>query len=397
MDNLRDRIAVVGIGETEYSRKLDRGAKDLITEAIYKALDDAQIKPEDINGVVTETTWVQQFINHAELAHGLGVKLDYSGAIGSTGNGNVASFHLAAQAIAAGQADTILTYFTNGYGSQQDIPETSSGARREDITRGVKDSFESPYGSNGPRIYFAQVAHRYAHEFGLTKDQLSRVRGAIAITHRHNAVLNGKGVEREPITYEDYLNSRMISDPLRLLDYCRWNDGACAWVVTSAERAKNFPNKPVYITGLGSHFSGESRGDYWTQGGKDYLHKPRMAIALDKALKMADITRDDLDFAQIYDAYTIMFLIFLESLGFCKKGEGAAFIESGAINLDGSLPVNTHGGNLSHSYINNASHVVEAVRQLRGEAGAGQVKDAKIGMVEGGSSWEEYVTIFRSD
>jgi acetyl-CoA acetyltransferase len=395
MESLRDKVAIVGIGETEYSWKLNRGARELITEAVFKALDDAKISAKDIDGIVTETSWVQQFMNHAELAHGLGINLNYSGTIGTTGNGNVASFHLAAKAITAGQAETVLTYFTNGYGSQQDIPKTVSGERRVDITRGIKDSFEVPYGSNGPRIYFAQVANRYMYEHGLTSEQFSRQLGAVAISHRRNAVLNGRGVEKEPLTYEDYLNSPMIADPLRLYDYCRWNDGACAWVVTSAERAKDFPHVPVYVTGIGSSYTGEARGDYWTQGGKNYCHKPHMAVALDRALQMAGISRGDLDFAQIYDAYTIMFLIFLESLGFCKKGEGGAFVESGAISLEGSIPINTHGGNLSHSYINMASHIVEAVRQLRGEAGACQIKDAEFGMVEGGSSWEEYVTLFR--
>jgi acetyl-CoA acetyltransferase len=395
MESLRDKIAVVGIGETEYSFKLDRGAKALITEAVYKALDDAKLSPKDIDGVVTETSWVQQFLNHSELALGLGINTRYAGGIGLTGTGNVASFHLAAKAIAAGEADTILTYFTNGYGSQQDIPKTESGARREDIFRGVKASFEAPYGSNGPRVYFGQVANRYMYEYGFTREQFSRQLGSVAINNRHNAVLNGKGVEKEPLTYEDYLNSPLIADPLRLYDYCRWNDGACAWIVTSAERAKDFPHPPVYVTGMGYSWIPEARGNYWTQGGKNYLYKPHMGVALDRALQTAGISRDDLDFAQIYDAYTIMVLIFLESLGLCKKGEGGAFVESGAISLEGSLPIDTHGGNLSHSYINMASHIVETVRQLRGDAGPCQIKDAKFGMVEGGSSADEFVTIFR--
>jgi acetyl-CoA acetyltransferase len=397
MDSLRDKIAIVGIGETEYSRKLDRGAKDLITEAIYKALDDARIGPKDIDGVVTEATWVPQLLSHAVLANGLGINHRYSGSIGSTGNGNIASFHLAAKAICAGQADTVITYFTNGYGSQRDIPKTASGARREDLTKGIKDSFEVPYGANGPRIYFPQVAHRYMYEYNISAEQLSRQLGAVAVSHRENAVKNGKGVETEPLTYEDYLEGPIIADPLRIFDFCRWNDGACAWIVTSAERAKEFPNKPVYVSGIGYSWTPEAPGDYWTQGGKNYLFKPHMGEALDRALAMADISREDLDFAQIYDAYTIMVLIFLESLGFCNRGEGGEFVLSGATGLEGSLPINTHGGHLSHSYINMASHVVEAVRQLRGEAGPCQINNAKLGLIEGGSSWEEYVTILRSD
>jgi len=165
--------------------------------------------------------------------------------------------------------------------------------------------------------------------------------------------------------------------------------------VTSAKRAKDFPHKPVYVTGMGYGRTPMGGGDGFTQKAGDYFHKPHEAPSLDQALKMADITRKDLDFAEIYDAYTIMLLLFLESLGFCKKGEGGPFAESGAIKLEGSLPVNTHGGHLSHSYINGASHVVEAIKQLRGEAGACQIKNAEIGMISIGTIHDNYITIFR--
>jgi acetyl-CoA acetyltransferase len=392
--DLHDKIAVVGIGETEYSRRLNRGANELIFEAVHKALDDAKITPKKIDGIVTEGMWVPQFIRPAEMANALGIKYRYAGGISATGSGNVASFHLAAMAVASGQADTILTYYTNGYGSQR-TPKSAYGERRQDLTKGIKDSFEVPYGSNGPRIYWPMVGMRYMHDFGLTKEQFNRQLGAIAINQRRNAVLNGKGVEKQPLTYEDYLNSPMLADPMRRADSCRWNDGACAWIVTSAERVKDFPSIPIYVSGIGYSCIPEARGDYWTQGGRDYPHKPHMGVALDRALKMAGITREDLDFAQLYDAFTIMLLVFYESLGFCKKGEGGAIAESGGMSLESSLPINTHGGHLSHSYINMASHIVEAVKQLRGEAGPCQIKDAQLGMVEGGGSWQEYVTIFR--
>jgi acetyl-CoA acetyltransferase len=337
--SLRDKIAIVGIGETEYGRKLNRTPQDLTIEASQKALEDAKITAKDID---------------------------------------------------------VLTYYSNGYGSQR-TPARARGERREDLTVGVKNTFEVPYGANGPRIYWPQVCIRYMHDFGLTLDQFTRYLGAIAINHRRNAVLNGKGFEKEPLTMEDYLNSPILADPMRRADCCRWNDGACAWIITSAERAKDFPHVPVYVAGIGYHCIPEARGDYWTQGGENYVHKPHMAVALDRALQMAGITRKDLDFAEIYDAFTAMLLVFFESLGFCKYGEGGAFAESGGMSLEGSMPVNTHGGHLSHSYINGHSHVVEAVKQLRGEAGPCQIKDAKFGMVEGGGSWEEYATIFRRD
>jgi acetyl-CoA acetyltransferase len=221
--------------------------------------------------------------------------------------------------------------------------------------------------------------------------------GTIAVNQRRNALLNGKGVLKKPLTYEDYLKSPMISTPLKRDDCCVLSDGACAWIMTSAKRAKDFPHKPVYVTGMGYGRTPMGAGDGFTQKAGDYFHKPHEAPCLDQALQMAGITRKDLDFAQIYDAYTIMLLLFFESLGFCKKGEGGEFAASGAISLEGSLPVNTHGGHLSHSYINGASHVVEAIKQIRGEAGPCQVKNAKLGMISIGTIHDNYVTIFRAD
>ena len=397
MISLRDQIAIVGIGETDFGIKLNRGVREMTTEAVYKALDDAKITPKDIDGLITGELWLDKFIRKGEMANAMGLSnLRYTSALGTTGTGNISTFSRAAMAIATGQCETVLSYWCNNYSSfYAKWLKSASGERRIDLTVGVKDTFEVPYGSNGPRIYFPQVAMRYMYEFGLSKDQFSRQLGAICINHRRNAVLNGKGVEKEPLTYEGYLNSPMVADPLRLPDFCRWHDGACAWIMTSAERAKDFPNRPVYVTGLGYGCVPEARGDYWIQGGKNYVHKPHMAVAADRALQMAGITRKDLDLAMIYDAFSIMFLIFFESLGFCKYGEGGALAESGAISLEGSIPVNTHGGHLSHSYLNMASHYCEAVRQLRGTAGPTQIKNAELALVECGDSWEEYVAILR--
>lgn len=393
MVSLRDKTAVVGIGETEYSMKPGRDSKELISEAIYKALDDAKLTTNDIDGIVTESSWLPHILNPYEMSYNMGIHPDYVDHIGSSGNGNVAVFHLAAMAIATGRAKTVLTYYSNAYRSTH-----HRGYERKDLTEGTKDTFEVPYGGSvDPNIDFALIARRYMYECGLTEEQLSRALGTIAVDHRRKSILNGKGVLKDPLTLEDYLNSPMVADPLRLADYCRWNDGACAWIVTSAKRAKDFPHVPVYVTGLGYSSQPEGQGDYFVQGKETYFHKPHMAVALKRALKMAGISLNDLDFAQVYDAYTMMLLLFLESLGFCKKGEGTAFVESGAIGLNGSMPINTHGGHLSHSYINMASHVVEAIKQLRGEAGPGQIRNAKFGMFDGGSSNFEYVTILRRD
>lgn len=384
MENLRDKIAIVGIGETEYVRRSDRGVKALIIEAVQKALDDARISPQEVDGIVTEGMLVPPLLPHQELAYNLGINYRFSGIIGCSSGGNVASPHLAAMAIVSGKANVVITYFSNNYGS-------ASGRVYGSLLGGIKASFEAPYGFSAPAAYYAAIAHRYMHEYGLTTRQL----GSIAVNQRRNAILNGKGLMKKPLSYEDYEKSPIVADPLRLPDFCLMNDGACAWVMTSAERARDCPHVPVYVMGAGFGSYPMTDGDYATQTGKNYLHKPHEAPSLDRALQMAGISRDDLDFAEIYDLFTIMLLLYLESLGFCKIGEGGAFVESGITSLEGSLPVNTHGGHLSHSFLNMASHMVEAVRQLRGEAGACQVRDAKIGMINGGSTWENYITILR--
>jgi len=265
------------------------------------------------------------------------------------------------------------------------------------VTMGMKDSFEVPYGSNMPGIYFAQMAQRYMYEYGLTREQLAKTLGSIAVNQRHNAILNGKGVMKEPLTYEDYVKSPIIVDPLRRDDCYAVSDGACAWIMTSAERAKDCPNVPVYVMGMGYGCTPMGNADGFTQKAGGYLYKPHEGLSLEQALQMADITKEDLDFAEIYDSYTIQLLLALESLGFCKKGEGGAFVESGDISLEGFLPVNTHGGHLSHACIHGATHVIEAIHQLRGKAGACQVDNAKIGMVSAGTIYDNYVIILRRD
>jgi acetyl-CoA acetyltransferase len=392
MDNLKDKVAVVGIGETEYMRRSNRGPREMVIEAVNNALKDAGLTVKDIDGVTSGYRGAQLF-GQNEMAYALGINYRFHGNMGDASGSNSSSFHLAAMAIATGMADTVLTYYTNSYGSATTRLWGNYGPNL-----GVmKETFETPYSNNEQIVNFAQIATRYKYVYGLTDEQLNRYMGIIAVNQRRNALLNGKGVLKKPLTYEDYLKSPMISTPLKRDDCCVLSDGACAWIMTSAKRAKDFPHKPVYVTGMGYGRTPMGAGDGFTQKAGDYFHKPHEAPCLDQALQMAGITRKDLDFAQIYDAYTIMLLLFFESLGFCKKGEGGEFAASGAISLEGSLPVNTHGGHLSHSYINGASHVVEAIKQIRGEAGPCQVKNAKLGMISIGTIHDNYVTIFRAD
>jgi acetyl-CoA acetyltransferase len=391
MENLRDRVAVVGIGETEYVRKSDRNAKQLVIEAVQKAIADAGLTPKDINGI-TSGYAAPGLFNSCDLAYNLGIDYCFSGTMGDASGSNPGSFHLAAMAIAAGKADTILTYYTNSYGSRiKSLGDEFLGGN----TCELKASFEASYGVFDPPVFYAQIAHRYMHEYGLTSEQLTRGLGALAVSERRNALLNGKGVQKRPLSFEDYVNSPVVATPLRRPDCTTYVDGACAWVVTSAERAKKCPHKPVYVMGTGYGFTPSTIADGWTQKMGGFLHKDMERQALDGALKTAGISKDDLDFAEVYDAFTIQLLLFLESLGLCEHGKGWAVADSGAFSLEGSLPVNTHGGHLSHSFLNAASHVVEGVRQLRGDAGACQVKNAKIGLIHAGATWESYASILR--
>jgi acetyl-CoA acetyltransferase len=393
MEKLRDKVAVVGIGETEYMRKSDRGPREMVIEAVHNALDDAGLTVKDIDGVTSGYRGAQLF-SQSDMAYNLGIEYRFHGNMGDGSGGNSSSFHLAAMAITTGMADTVLTYYTNSYGSASSRLMGNYGPNLGDM----KETFETPYSNNEQLVNYAQMATRYKYEYGLTDEQLNRYLGAIAVDHRQKSLRNGKGALKKPLSYEDYLKSPMISTPLKRDDCCVISDGACAWIMTSAERARDFPHKPVYVTGMGYGRTPQGRGDGFTQkSGGEYLHEPHQGRALDQALQMAGITREDLDFAQIYDAFTIMLLLFIEAQGFCGKGEGGPFVESGAISLEGSLPVNTHGGHLSHSYINGASHIVEAIKQLRGEAGACQLKNAEIGMISIGSHRENYITIFRID
>jgi acetyl-CoA acetyltransferase len=401
LKRLRDKVAVVGIGETEYLQNSGRKPKELIIEAVKKALDDCKLAPSDVDGMVGGFEGAQLF-SYSDLAHNLGIKYRFHGDMGDFSGGNTSSFHLAAMAITSGMADVVLTYCTTTYGSlmktlDSEVTEETEEDASRIVPAGMKDSFEAPYGSNMPGIFFAQMANLYMYEYGITKEQLVKYLGAIAMNQRHNAVLNGKGVMKKQLSYEDYINSRIIVDPLRRDDCYVISDGACAWIITSAERARDCPNVPVYVTGMGYGCTPMGSADAFTQKAGGYLYKPHESASLEQALRMADITREDLSFAEIYDSYSIQLLLSLESLGFCEKSEGGPLAESGTISLKGSLPVNTHGGHLSHSCIYGATHVVEAIHQLRGESEACQVHDAKIGMVSAGTIWENYVTLLRRD
>jgi acetyl-CoA acetyltransferase len=252
----------------------------------------------------------------------------------------------------------------------------------------VVSEFEMPVGALAPAQLYAPMARRHMERHGTTSRQL----GEIAVTIRRHAGLHGNAIMTKPITLDDHQASRMIADPLRLLDCSLESDGAAAVIVSAAERARDLRKRPVYISGVA-----EGHPD----SPSTITQRPELTVlgtakAAPRAFAMAGVTPADIDVAEIYDCFTYIVLCQLEDLGFCGKGEGGAFVENGALGLGGRLPVNTHGGLLSQAHVAGLNHIVELTRQLRGEGGATQVEDAEVGLVTGyGDMGDGAVAIMR--
>ena len=370
---LRDKTAIVGIGETEYSRNSGMSVTALLLQASLKAIEDAGLKPQDIDGIIPPFFGVSV----ESIAVNLGVKdLKYSATIHMGGASAVASLQSAAIAVACGLATNVLCVTGwNGYsetrlGIALESPETLQfpGAP-------FMKNFEMPFGVFTPAQWYAFMARRHMIEYGTTTRQF----GAVAVAMRKHAILNEKALMKKPITLEDHQNSRMITDPFRLLDCCLETDGAAAVVITSSARAQDLRHPPIFIMGVA-----EGHPD----SPDNIAARPRLTElgikkAAPRAFAMAGITPEDIDVAEIYDCFTWNVICQLEDLGFCPKGEGGPFVEGGRIELGGELPVNTHGGLLSQAHVLGMNHVVEAVKQLRGDGGLAQVKGAEIALVSG--------------
>jgi acetyl-CoA acetyltransferase len=366
------QAAIVGIGESRIGKVPDRSALQLQADAAGVALADAGLKMSDIDGLLTTPVRVEHWnMPCGVVANHLGIRPKYLATVDLAGASGAAMIHQAALAIASGQCSTVLCV-----AGQNLLSHGSRAKAVKSMAEGgsAHPQFEVPYGPLIPSLY-ALVAQRHMHEYGTTPAQLAEV----AVTMRRHAGLNPNAHKREPITVDDVLKSRMITSPLHVLDCALVSDGAAAAIVTSAAHARDLKRKPVHLLGQGYGLRHSHIGDteLTTTGAVDSGRD---------AFRTAGLTPADVDVAQIYDCFTITVIVELEDLGFCKKGEGGSFVEGGRIALGGELPVTTHGGLLSccHPGLGGGFfHVVEAVRQLRGEAGERQVKDAKVSLVHG--------------
>jgi acetyl-CoA acetyltransferase len=369
------QACIVGIGETAYCRKPGSGLSQMALQlkAALAAIADAGLKASQIDGIMPFPN-----LGKAEaLAANLGcADLRFAATINMGGAAPVASLRMAAMAVTSGAADYVLVPGGwNGYSGER-VRETSAGDDDSIPGAQIARDYYMPYGCTAPPQWYALMARRHMHEFGTTSEQL----GAVALAMRGHAQLNPAAMMcGKPMTMADYLASPMISDPYRLLDCCLETDGAAAFVVTSAERASDLAQRPVKV--LGAAAGQPYPADEITN--RREFHRIGLTSAAPEAFRQAGVTPGDADFAEIYDCFTFEVIQQIEEAGFCARGEGGAFVENGGISLGGRLPVNTHGGLLSHAHSLGLGHVVEAVRQLRGVAGARQVKDAEIGVVTG--------------
>jgi acetyl-CoA acetyltransferase len=365
--------AIAGVGTSRVGQVADRSALQLQADAAQAALADAGLRMTDIDGLLTTPVRVEHWnMPCGVVANHLGVKASYLSTVDVAGASGCAMIHQAAMAVATGQASAVLCV-----AGQNLLTHGSRAKAVKSMAEGgsAHPQFEVPYGPIVPSLY-ALVAQRHMHEFGTTPEQMAEV----AVTLRRHASLNPNAHKRELITVSDVLKSRMITAPLHILDCAIVSDGAAAAIVTSIERARDLKKRPVHLLGQGYGLRHSHIGEHVDLMSTGAVDSGRGAF------KSAGLTPVDIDVAQIYDCFTITVIIELEDLGFCKKGEGGQFVEGGRIGIGGELPVTTHGGLLSGGHPGLGGgffHVVEAVRQLRGEAAERQVRDAEVALVHG--------------
>lgn len=369
MTSTKESSAITGIGETLYGRGAsERSSLALQLEASLAAIRDAGLKPAEIDGVIPMSNGAaiaEDFVTNFGIPD-----LRFSGTVPMGGASAVASLQMAQAVISAGICRHVLvTVGRDGRGGK-----VSARLQQAPQFRTMAE-FEMPAGAFAPVQLYAAMARRHMELFGTT----SRDFAEIAVAIRSHAVNNPNAVMRKPITLDEHQTSRMISDPFRLLDCSLESHGAAAVVVSAIGPARDLRHTPVTIMATAEGHPDSPLAI--TQ--RPELTRLGIAKAAARAFEAAGVAHADIDVAEIYDCFTYIVLCQLEDLGFCQKGEGGQFVRDGGISLTGRLPVNTHGGLLSQAHMVGMNHVVELARQLRGDGGANQVADARIGLVTG--------------
>jgi acetyl-CoA acetyltransferase len=388
--SIKGKVAIVGVGESEHSAASGRALDDMLFAAIDAALADAGLSPADVDGLmVSGQSHGQMTVARLRAHYGLTHDIWESGAGGAFSFAATAA-HAAWEAMASGKASVIVNVHGTDWASQNKAD--AGGPATAHLAEAIKANAEVPFGFIPQPVYFAHVARRHFELYGTTPEQL----GAIAVACRRHANGHPGAVMRDKtLTLDQYLAREPFIDPLRIEDCCLISDGACAYVMTAAERAKDFAKKPVIVEGVG--YAGAIEGIHFAMEPEFASTPHRMSAP--GAFAMAGLAPADVDVLAVYDPFTIVALMAIEDLGFCPKGEAGRFVEGDSLMFDrgrakGGLPFNTHGGMLSHSYLLGINHVVELVRQLRGEA-ANQVSDAEVAVYGGFSGVDAGTLVMR--
>ena len=356
-------IVIVGMAETDLGVVPDRGPMELGAQAVSLAVNDAGLKLADVDGLITCNSLVHPVMYHAEAtAEYLGITPEHCLAVGTGGGTAFTAIRYAAAAIQTGMAHTVVVSMADSMRSfmtreRAMVVQASSG----------HPAYEQPYGPTVP-AYYALIAQAHMAQYGTTEEQFAEA----MVSSRAWAALNPNAQYRERVTVDDVMNSKPIADPLKMLDCSIVSDGGAAIVLTTRDRAADLPHKPISLLGYGEGHSYEHISQSPNLTTSAALPSGQAAYA------QAGLSPKDIDIAQLYDCFSVALLIQLEDLGFCDKGEGGRFLQSGATQPGGAMPVNTHGGMLSHCHPGNPGAIfglTEAIRQFRGEAGERQQVD----------------------
>ncbi len=377
---LERRAVISGAAQSDVARRLHRSGIDLTVEASLRAIDDAGLTVADIDGVSTYPGWGGSFggASGAELHEALRLSLNWRDGAAET-SGQLGAVHKATLAVAAGLARHVLVFRTVVEGSGGPL-RAGSGSQTAAAGSGITPfQFLIPYGAPSAANWIACYARRHMHDYGTTREQL----GVVAVNARTNAAANPKAIYTEPMTIDDYLNVRMISDPLCLYDCDVPCDGSTAVVVSHRDHAPDAPQPVVGINAIGTAIRGRPSWDQF-----DDLTTMMMRDSAASMWERSELTPADVDTAQLYDGFSWLTLAWLEALGFCDRGEGGPFVADGVnISPTGSLPLNTSGGQLSGGRLHGFGFMHEAVMQLRGMANI-QVDDCDVAVVGAGGGPE---------
>ncbi|MBO0869055.1 MAG: thiolase family protein [Micromonosporaceae bacterium] len=364
--------AIVGAAHSRLGEIPGATALGLMAEAAVGAIADAGLTSADIDGLIVRGP-DDEYCFQQQLGERLGLDVAWATSLDNGGASQPLAVLLAALAIEAGLATTVLCGYARDAWSRTRQP-ASRKARLNQATHHRLREWRDSFGYFGEPATHALGAQRHMSLFGTTREHL----GHVAVTQREHAARNPHAQMRAPLTMAEYLDARLVAEPFGVYDCSLRTDAGAAVVVTAAQRARDLPHTPVIVRGFGSHnnLSG------WTVG--DHMVETAAKRSGERAYRMADVTPADIDTAQLYDCFTYMVLAQIEDYGFCPKGEGGEFIASGALRLDGAIPTNTSGGQLSEGHVEGMLQIVEGVRQLRHEYPPDrQVPDARLALVSG--------------